>query len=424
MTDTQISKFVSNACPDAIIIDEVQFAKQRTNDYISNRRKQISKCLLLAGELNQKLMILGMSGTPILNNLMEGKKLIELIFSEEREDLKVENKFHNAMRMFQEFTRLGIRQRRNDIWPIELKTHQIDVSHLLEKLKEIRASKSRTMSDYEKLLIDPKIPFIVNVCKQKPTLVITEFTTGIVNPIRRALEKEGLRVGIYTGSSKLPIYSGHKNSLEEFKKGATDVLIGSCDCLGTGVDGLQDVCSQMIYATLPWTEGDNSQVQARLARERQKHEVKVYVPQTFLYFLNKKGEQKRWSFCEYRWSVIESKKVLASAAVDGNSPSSDNRLTPKKALNYIDGWIDRLEKEEVVYRYGRMIKVPLELSDENQEINIRRKFGDFNTVNNRWNNSLSFKTHKRLVEDPQEWELYHSDLYEKRKLGKLIHFKK
>ena len=51
---------------------------------------------------------------------------------------------------------------------------------------------------------------------------------------------------------------------------------------------------------------------------------------------DKKGDQKRWSFCEYRWSIIESKKALASAAVDGLSPTSDNRLTHKKALDYLN----------------------------------------------------------------------------------------
>ena len=415
LKDSEISEIISKSCPDAIIIDEVQFAKQRTLEYTSQRRKQISKCILFASELNPKLMVIGMSGTPILNNLMEGRKLIELIFSEDREDLKVENNFHNAMRMFQEFARLGIRQRSNDIWPTELIKYPINVTHLLDKLKQVRASSTRSMADYEKLLIAPKFPYILDICKKQPTLVITEFITGIVEPLRKILEKAGLKIGIYTGTNKYPTFGGFKNSLEEFKAGATDVLIGSSDCLGTGIDGLQDICNHMIYATLPWTEGDNAQIQARLARERQIHEVFIHLPQTFLYFSNKKGDQKRWSFCEYRWSIIESKKALASAAVDGVSPSSDKRLTPNKALNYIDGWIDRLDNEEVVYRYGRQIKVPLVIKNDSEETNLRRKFGDFNKTNRLWNNTSSHKTHMRLVSDPQEWELYHSDLLEKRK---------
>ena len=68
-----------------------------------------------------------------------------------------------------------------------------------------------------------------------------------------------------------------------------------------------------------------------------------------------------------------------------------------------------------MHRYGRPIKVPLEIKDEYEEANLRRKFGDFNKTNRLWNNTLSNKTHIRLVSDPQEWELYHSDLFEKRK---------
>ena len=411
LNDEKILEIMESSCPDAFIIDEIQFAKQRTKDYVSKRRTQIGKCLTIAGNLNKDLMVIGMSGTPILNNLMEGKKLIELIFGEERNDLKTSSNVHNAMRMFQEFTRLGIRQRGSDIWPISTNIHQIDSSNLLEELKELRRSNRNGISGYEKILCKAKIPKILQLCKKQPSIIVTEYIEGIVEPIRKELEKNGLKVGIYTGKNKLSTYGGNfVDSIEEFKAGITDVLIGSGDCLGTGIDGLQDRCYQLIYASLPWTEGDNAQIQARLARERQEKVVQVHIPQTFVHYTTIDGSSARWSFCEWRWSVIGAKRAIAEAAVDGISPREDNRLTPSKALNYIDGWLARLEQDEVLKRHGRQIQVPLEFLNKAEEIKIRGKFGDFNTMNARWNRSNSSLIHKRLCKEPKEWELYHTDL--------------
>ena len=51
----------------------------------------------------------------------------------------------------------------------------------------------------------------------------------------KALEKNGYRVGMYTGEDK--------TGFDQFIKGHIDVLIGS-SAIGTGVDGLQNVSNQ------------------------------------------------------------------------------------------------------------------------------------------------------------------------------------
>ena len=86
-----------------MVVDEVQFAKMRDEAVSSKRRAQISKLISAAGDADPRLMVLGLSGTPILNNLMEGRKLIEMVFSEVRRDLPTETNRHSAMRMYQEF---------------------------------------------------------------------------------------------------------------------------------------------------------------------------------------------------------------------------------------------------------------------------------------------------------------------------------
>ena len=283
---------------DSFVLDElhkrytnIYFTQDIISQYIEEQstdlKDRVNNFLLQKKICEQSYWFIATEGSTVsthINYVRYSTKNIPLINCTKyynAQNLKVENNFHNAMRMFQEFARLGIRQRSNDIWPTELIKYPINVTHILDQLRQIRSSSSRSMSDYEKLLIGAKIPYIVDICKKQPTLVITEFITGIVEPLRKALENAGLKIGIYTGTNKYPTYGGFENSLEEFKGGATDVLIGSGDCLGTGIDGLQDICNHMIYATLPWTEGDNAQIQARLARERQIHEVFIHFSLNF-----------------------------------------------------------------------------------------------------------------------------------------------
>ena len=47
--------------------------------------------ILKAGERNQNLHVLGMSGTPIINNLMEGRSLVEMITGYKHEDLRIKD---------------------------------------------------------------------------------------------------------------------------------------------------------------------------------------------------------------------------------------------------------------------------------------------------------------------------------------------
>jgi hypothetical protein len=64
----------------------------------------------------------------------------------------------------------------------------------------------------------------------------------IKGPLRDALTADGWRVGFFTGDDK--------SGLDGFLRGDVDVLIGS-SAIGTGVDGLQDVCERLIVNVLP-----------------------------------------------------------------------------------------------------------------------------------------------------------------------------
>ena len=316
VTDNHIGALRPDQLPDAIIIDEVQFAKQRTEEHQSKRREQLEKLITIAGEQNPSLMVLGMSGTPILNNLYEGRKLIELIFSEKRLDLKTDSNVHNAMRMHQEFLRLGIRQK-GDSWEYRIEHHDVNADDYLDELREVKRQRRDNMAAYDRVLVQPKIQKVVELAKERATVIYTEFIDGIVEPVRQALLNEGLRVSVFTGENKEGLYAGGKTGLQEFKDGDSDVLICSNKCGGVGVNGLQFRCHQLVFLSLPWTWGDLDQIIARLARNGQLHTVLVHNIRTSLDYVDRKGTYQTWSFCGWRWSVVESKKALADAAVDG-----------------------------------------------------------------------------------------------------------
>ena len=115
-----------------------------------------------------------------------------------------------------------------------------------------------------------------------------------------------------------------------------DVLIGS-SAIGTGVDGLQHVCAQLIFATLPWTAALYQQVVGRVHRQGQKADaIHVVIPST-----SAKVSGARWSWCSLRLDRIKFKRSLADAAVDGVVPSG-RLVSPAQAVAAASAWLSRL----------------------------------------------------------------------------------
>ena len=56
--------------------------------------------------------------------------------------------------------------------------------------------------------------------------------------------------------------------------------------ISIGVDGLQEVCSNLIINTLPWTNTQFRQIIGRLHRMGQKHTVKVQVIKASILAMN------------------------------------------------------------------------------------------------------------------------------------------
>ena len=94
---------------DFIAIDEVHNVKQRTEQQESLRRGTLKRLVGRASETNPDLYVLGMSATPVINNLTEAKSLLEMITGKEYEDLNTNRTLTNALEVFKQMTLNGLR---------------------------------------------------------------------------------------------------------------------------------------------------------------------------------------------------------------------------------------------------------------------------------------------------------------------------
>lgn len=402
-SESKLKSLVESQKIDFIVIDEIHYSKQRVVDDISKRKKVISALLSEAGKKNENLHVLGMSATPVINNLFEGKTLIELITGILHDDLNTKPSVGNCIALYQKLVSAGIRWLPRYHQKIDVRTVEVDCGSYLEEIKNV--SLQGSMADLEAILTTAKIPTILENLKPK-TIVYTHYLKDIVIPLKEAIEQHGWKTAIFSGDDK--------SGLEEFVKFDADVLIAS-SCLGTGVDGLQHVCNRIIINTLPWTHAEFEQLKGRIYRQGQKSDyVDIIVPLTYA---NVNGE--RWSWCDSRWKRILFKKSIADAAVDGVIPEGHLR-TPAQAYQDAMNWLKRLE-EGKLHEIERH-KINLQLSEEAVQKGLK-KFGDFSKMNHQLNSSSSATTHKKFQQHPEDWEYYHSMYREARKEWTVIPYK-
>ncbi|MFO0559987.1 MAG: zinc-ribbon domain-containing protein [Polyangiales bacterium] len=408
-SESKVVAFLESNTVDFIVIDEIHYAKQReASDLMSKRKRLVQGLVLESGKKNAELCVLGMSGTPVINTLQEGKSLVEMITGHRHDDLDVSPTVQNCMRLYQRLVTLGTRWRPEYEIQLDVKRIEIDCA---ADLGEIRAVSAGTTLDLEKVLTRLRLPTILdNIKPGEKVLIYTHFVEGIAKELYDAVRDAGHAVGMLTGETG-------DEDLQEFlkKNGSVDVLIASSR-IGTGVDGLQRVCRKLIINCLPWTNAEYEQLIGRLYRQGSNFDhVEVIIPVTYA---NVNGE--RWSYCESKLNRIDYKKSIADAAVDGVVPDGNLR-TPAQAHQDILRWLGRLEDGQVATLARKKIVIPL--SGEPTEVKRRvAMYGDFTKINNRWYASTSANTHARLELNAEEWAHYHTLYREARKSWTVIPF--
>lgn len=395
---------------DFIVLDEVHNAKQRDKDE-SIRRGALMRLIGRSAEMNPNFHLLGMSATPVINNLIEAKSLLQLITGKDYEDISTRGTITNALKIFNQLLLNGIRYiPKYDIVLKELTAENtpalnIDGTKLTEKLKD---NDNKDYLGLEKILLESKLEVLEEFLKPK-TIIYTYFTDNdkIPKRIAKYVKSKGYSCGLYIGEQST---EDREHSKTSFVKGDVDILIAS-RIIGTGVDGLQNVCNRMILLTLPWTDSEYTQLKGRIYRQGSKFgDVEIVIPQVFVDL-----DDKRWSWDKQRLQLIREKRTLADAAVDGIIPSkhipSRERLC-SDSLQALKIWKDRVSEGKITTIERNDLVLPLR--PEILEY-LKPSLGDFSEMNKSWSVSRSENTKNRLIKDPSEWYYYHSLYAEKRK---------
>jgi superfamily II DNA or RNA helicase len=409
-SESELVAFLDRNSIDFVVIDEIHYTKQRDAGVEMSKRKRLVQGLILeAGKKNAELCVLGMSGTPVINTLQEGKSLVEMITGHRHDDLETKATVQNCMRLYQRLVTLGTRWKPDYKIQLDVTREEIDCEGALD---DIRAIGRGTILELEQVLTRLRTPTIIrNLSLGEKALIYTHYVDGIAAPLREAIHTAGYRVGLFTGETD-------DAQVKEFLKpdGNIDVLIASSR-IGTGVNGLQYVCNKLIINSLPWTNAEYEQLVGRLYRQGSRFDkVHVVIPVTFAMV---KGE--RWSYCESKLHRLEYKKSIADAAVDGVVPEGNLR-TPAQAQQDIMDWLSRLDTGKLTEVQRPIIKIPL--SGEPSEVERRiARYGDFSKLNNRWYNSASDSTHARLSQNAEEWAHYHTMYRQLRESWPVVPFK-
>jgi superfamily II DNA or RNA helicase len=94
---------------DFIILDEIHFLKKR-HELAIQRRKNLDGLLTAVRKKNSSVKVLGLSATPVVNNLMEGRSLLELITGKLYHDISTKPTIPNAVTLYEKLSIVSIRE--------------------------------------------------------------------------------------------------------------------------------------------------------------------------------------------------------------------------------------------------------------------------------------------------------------------------
>lgn len=196
---------------DFVVLDEIHFVKKRDEES-SQRRKNLDGLMTVVRKKNHNIKVLGLSATPVVNNLTEGRSLLELITGKIYDDVATRPTIPNAVTLYEKLSLISIRELpryHTDVYTehIDIKTeirHNNDIS-----IKELKSNPLTI----EQFLSDAKIPEIIRHIEGQ-TIIYTEYVTDIINKLAKAVEHAGYSYALYTGSD----HSGLKRFLDKKSK--------------------------------------------------------------------------------------------------------------------------------------------------------------------------------------------------------------
>ena len=390
---------------DFVVLDEIHFSKVTgTDESKSKRRLMLEFLLTLARKKNPELKVLGLSATPVVNNLQEGRSLLELMSGKMYDDISTRPTVPNAVTLYEKFTINSIRYKPN--YDISVIKNEVDVDSERPTGTSLKELNSRPLA-IEQYLTDARIPEIIKRI-DGPTIIYSEYVGSsiknkptIIETIENALKEKGYSYGFYTGDDH--------TGLQRFLDKEFQVLVASRP-ISTGIDGLQSVCTNLIFNTLPWTHALYQQILGRIVRTGQgKKTVNIH---------HIKASIGGYAYDEMKLNRLKFKRTLADCAVDGLLPEK-NLISAAQASKEAIRWLERLERGEIsciTRRDLNRILLPVEIKQR------QTQYGDFTKQKQKINSEDSSATNQRMMKNPEEWHEYHRNYREERKSWKVIPF--
>jgi len=386
---------------DLIVLDEIQFVKIRGN--ISGRRREHLEAFINGIKAtNPDVKLVGLSATPVINELSEGRSLLNLVTGWNHDKtLKVKPNIGNAVALYEKFANISVRHKPE--YGIQEDRQFFDIDAEWPPGTESRELISNPLKA-EEILTQIRIPKILELI-DGPTVIYTEYVGSsddsrsrrIIDMLKDAVEGAGHSVAIYTGED----HSGK----DLFISGKRDVLIASRP-IAVGVNGLQYRTNRLIINTLPWTNANYQQLIGRFIRYGQKAEkVHVYIIRVSL---------DGWRYDEqFKWRRILVKKTIAECAVDGIIPKK-HLVSPETATKSAVDWLKRLENGEFSVVTKR--RLDTRLAPVEVEKRLKKYGSGFTAINQQINVSNSNTIYKTMnANNGEMWEEYHRRLRETRK---------
>jgi SWI/SNF-related matrix-associated actin-dependent regulator 1 of chromatin subfamily A len=337
------------------VSDEGHFLKEK-----KSQRSQAAKKIIFTKE---NLIVQLLTGTAVMSKPVEIWNLLVLI----GKDNLIADDWHQFIRRYCG----GYRGRFG--WVTDGATNTIELNKKLRENCYIRREKRDVLSELPPITKQVlQVPISNKKDIDSATLDFIEYVkqTHGLEAADKAMEAEHLvQIGILrrlaingklkgieqylkdwktSGNKKLVIFGIHKDPLqnlsEKFKcplisggvssqkkheivkdwcKGDDIFLFANMDSAGTGVDGLQKVCSNMIIIELPWRPSDITQVVGRLDRSGQEE------PTTVSFLLNDNTiDKEMWEMLELKERITES----VNKGIDVKRNGSGMKAVIKKIL--------------------------------------------------------------------------------------------
>ena len=388
---------------DFICLDEIQLIKVRNEKKITKRFKTISYLRNEAYKQNNNLYVLGMTATPLINNLQEVKSLLELITNKDYKEIGNKNSINNIHLAYKGLLLNGFRYVPNYGINVNVIKHRTELNDE-EVIKNLVQFSNGDVDKIECLLLKNKLNSIISEIKEK-TIIYTHYHNHykMLDIIKDFLNENGISSGFY--SFKKDDIDNREQIINEFGKGKFDVLIASSP-ISTGVDGLQKISNRMIILSLPWTSAEYHQLLGRIDRRGSVfNNVDIIIPQLFV----KMENNNEWSWDNKRYNIIDYKKTLSDAVIDGVFCEKFN-IDEKEFLNKA---IESFKKGIEDYEIEREDVVVEDLNDEES----KRKYSEslITSTHQKARTSTSKTMHTYFKENPNKWREYHKVREERKK---------